>query len=296
VTERRLVNPLGVHALVWTGAWDAAAARRACAATAAAGYDLIEVPLLDPAEVDPEMTRTALAAHGLRATCSLGLAPETDISSTDPVVVERGARLLHAALDVATAIGSPYLGGVLYSAMAKYAAPASAAGRANSVSVLRELAQEAQRRGVVVGLEAVNRYESNLANTVDEALAHADAIGEDGVVVHVDTYHANIEESDLPAAVRRAHAAGRLGYVHVGESHRGHLGTGSIAWDPFFDVLAEVGYAGPVVFESFSSAVVSARFTGALAIWRDLWEDSAELARHAHGFLTRHLSARTKES
>lgn len=294
--ETRRANPLGVHALVWTGSWTAADARSACAATAAAGYDLIEVPLLDPAEVDAAMTREVLEATGLGATCSLGLAPETDISSEDPAVVERGARLLHAALEVAAGIGSGYLGGVLYSAMAKYTEQPTARGRANSVAVLRDLAREARARGVVIGLEAVNRYESNLVNTVHDSLGHIDAIGAENVVVHLDTYHANIEEGDLAAAVRQAHDAGRLGYVHVGESHRGHLGTGSIAWDPFFDALTEVGYAGPIVFESFSSAVVSARFAGALAIWRNLWDDSAELAAHAHAFICDHLSRRHEEA
>lgn len=289
-------NPLGVHALVWTGSWDPASARAACTATATAGYDLIELPLLDPAEVDAAMTRAALDAAGLGVTCSLGLAPDTDISSDDHAVVDRGARLLRSALDVTVAVGSSYLGGVVYSAMAKYTAQPTTTGRASSVSVLRELAQEARAHGVVIGIEAVNRYESNLLNTIDQALGHIDAIGEDNVVVHVDTYHANIEEHDLPGAVRRAARAGRLGYVHVGESHRGHLGTGSIAWDPFFDALTEVGYAGPIVFESFSSAVVSARFAGALAIWRNLWDDSAELAAHAHAFICDHLSRRHEEA
>lgn len=107
-------NQLGVHALVWTGSWDAAAAQAACAATAGVGYDLIEIPLLDPAEVDPAMTRAALATAGLDATCSLGLAPDTDISSTDGTVVARGEKLLHAALEVSAAIGSSYLGGATY--------------------------------------------------------------------------------------------------------------------------------------------------------------------------------------
>lgn len=288
-------NPLGVHALVWTGSWDPASARAACTATAAAGYDLIELPLLDPAEVDAAMTRAALDAAGLGVTCSLGLAPDTDISSDDHAVVDRGARLLRSALDVTVAVGSSYLGGVVYSAMAKYTAQPTATGRASSVSVLRELAQEARAHGVVIGIETVNRYESNLLNTIDQALGHIDAIGEDNVVVHVDTYHANIEEHDLPGAVRRAAGAGRLGYVHIGESHRGYLGTGSVAWDPFFDVLAEVRYRGPVVFESFSSVVVSQRFAAALAIWRDLWDDSTDLAVHAHSFIADHLARRREE-
>jgi D-psicose/D-tagatose/L-ribulose 3-epimerase len=284
-------NKLGVHALVWTGSFDAESVRYACAGTAEAGFDLLEVPLLDPSEIDPEVLVPELTRAGLAPTCSLGLAPATDISATDLAVVGQGADLLRDALDVTVAIGSGYLGGPLYSALTKYTEPPTAAGRANAVDVLRTLAQEAAGHGVLVGLEVVNRYESNLVNTVADALRLVDDIGSDAVCVHVDTYHANIEEEDLAGAVRQAAAAGRLGYVHVGESHRGALGTGSVAWNPLFDALVDVGYDGPVVFESFSSAVVSPRFAAALGVWRELWDDSAALARHANDFVRAGLAA-----
>ena len=58
-------------------------------------------------------------------------------------------------------------------------------------------------------------------------------------------------------------------YVHVGESHRGYLGTGSVNWDGLWSGLAEMGYDGPITFESFSSAVVSESLSKTLCIWRD---------------------------
>lgn len=289
--EATVTNQLGVHALVWTGSWTPESVEYACRGTAAAGFDLLEVPLLDPAEVDAEMTADALSRHGLAATCSLGLDFDTDISSTDATTVDRGAALLASALEVTVAIGADYLGGPIYSAMAKYTEPPTDAGRTNAVRVLSELAAEAGRHDIVLGLEPVNRYESNLVNTVEQALALIDDIGSDDVVVHLDTYHANIEEDDLATAVTTAARAGRLGYVHVGESHRGYPGTGSVDWSGLFGALDEVGYNGPVVFESFSSAVVSRRFASALGVWRDLFTDSADLAHHAHQFLVTNLSA-----
>ncbi|MFA9429645.1 sugar phosphate isomerase/epimerase family protein [Egicoccus sp. AB-alg2] len=286
-----ITNLLGVHALVWTAAADSASIDAACRSTAAVGYDLLEVPLLEPAEVDPVATRASLGAAGITASCSLGLDFDTDISSTDAGTVERGARLLIDALEVTSRLGADYLGGPIYSAMGKYTRPATTRGRANAVRVLRELASEAATSGVTIGLEPVNRYESNVLNTVDQALALIDEIGADNLVVHLDTYHANIEERAIVRAVHTAATAGRLGYVHVGESHRGHLGTGSIVWEPVFAALGESDYRGPIVFESFSSAVVSPAFAAALGVWRDLWTDSHELAGHAHDYLTRHLTA-----
>ena len=80
-------------------------------------------------------------------------------------------------------------------------------------------------------------------------------------------------------------AAGRLGYVHIGESHRGYLGTGSVDFGAFFRALHDVRYDGPVVFESFSSAVVSPALSNTLGIWRNLWQDSDDLAAHANRFI-----------
>jgi D-psicose/D-tagatose/L-ribulose 3-epimerase len=93
----------------------------------------------------------------------------------------------------------------------------------------------------------------------------------------------NIEEADLEAALIDTGAM--LGYFHIGESGRGYLGAGNIDFDRVFRGLAKAGYEGPITFESFSSAVVNPQLSGILAIWRNLWEDGADLARHAKGFI-----------
>ena len=114
-----------------------------------------------------------------------------------------------------------------------------------------------------------------------DALRLADDIGADNVVIHLDTYHMNIEEDDLVRPV--CDAGDRLGYVHIGENHRGYLGSGHLDFTAFFGALATVNYRGPVTFESFSSAVVAPGLSNDLAIWRNLWDDGADLAVHARG-------------
>ena len=94
------MNSLGIHALVWTEGWNEDDCRRAVALTKETGYDLIEIPLLDPSEVDAVMTRGVLEAAGLSASCSLGLGFDTDVSSADPAVSARGEELLERAIDV----------------------------------------------------------------------------------------------------------------------------------------------------------------------------------------------------
>ena len=114
------------------------------------------------------------------------------------------------------------------------------------------------------------------------------SMGEDNVVVHADVYHMNIEETDFRTPILAC--GNRLGYVHVGESHRGYLGTGSVNFPEFFGALKEVGYAGPITFESFSSAVVDPLLSNTLAIWRNLWSDSDDLAAKAHAFISAGLA------
>jgi len=282
------MNPLGIHALVWAGGWSHADCEHAVRSTREAGYDILEIPALDPASIDVPHTKAVLADHGVRGVCSLGLDLDADISSADPSVVARGQARLADALAVVTGIGGDYLGGAVFSALAKYDRPLDPRGRDNMITGLRTLARDAAAHGVTVGLEPVNRYESNAINTVADALAVIEAVGEPNVVVHLDVYHANIEEPDFVSPVREA--GDRLGYVHIGESHRGYLGTGTIDFPAFFGALRDTGYTGPVTFESFSRAVVSADLSDRLAVWRDLWSDGMDLAVHARAFITDGLS------
>jgi D-psicose/D-tagatose/L-ribulose 3-epimerase len=282
-----LKNPLGVHALVWVGDTSPSSLEFAIEQTKAAGYDLLELSLHDSVNLDAAKARAAFEAAGLQVSCSRGLAFDADVSSADPAVVARGEALLMNSLDLTHAMGGTILTGALYSALGKYGAPLSTAGRANVVGVLRRLAAEAATRDMTLGLEICNRYETNVINTARDALRLADDVGADNVFIHLDSYHMNIEEDDFATPV--VEVGDRLGYVHIGENHRGYLGSGHIDFDTFFDALAGIGYAGPITFESFSSAVVMPGLSADLAIWRNLWDDQVDLARHAHTFMADQL-------
>ena len=282
-------NPLGVHALVFSGGTTPDEVTATINETKRAGYDLLEMSLHDSAQLDVAAARTALEEAGLDIVCSRGLSFSADVSSDDPVVVERGAALLQESLQITRDLGGKHFTGALYSALGKYGRPLTEAGRANVVAVLQELAKEASAQQMTLGLEVCNRYETNVINTAADALRLADDIGADNVVIHLDTYHMNIEEDDF---VRPVHLVGdRLGYVHIGENHRGYLGSGHLDFAAFFHALADIDYRGPITFESFSSAVVSPTLSNDLAIWRNLWNDGPALAAHARAYLTNGLAA-----
>lgn len=282
-------NPIGIHSFVWVGGWDAEQCASAVRSTAAAGYDLIEISGMNPAQIDIGHTRTCLAEAGIGATVTLGLSASADINSDDRSRVDRGRAILAGALDLTSGIGSDFLGGVIFSALHKYDAPATDAGRRNSASVIRELAQEAHGRGIRIGLEFVNRYESNLLNTVQQTLDYIDLVGESNVYVHADVYHMNIEERNFRDPLLAC--GDRLGYVHIGESNRGYLGTGTIDFDEVFGALGEMGYRGAMTFESFSSLVVDDALAVALCVWRNLWDDNMDLATHARAFIEERIAS-----
>lgn len=284
------MNTIGIHGMVWVGGFSRPEAEHAITSSARAGYSLIELPPVDPRTLDFGYIRTLLEDNNMAVSATLGLDEATDVSSTDPAIVQAGRNRLLGAAAMVAELGGNFLGGVIYSKLGRYTEPVSEAGRANAVESIALLADQAAASGIRIGLEVVNRYETNVMNTVQEGLDFLKDVGRDNVTLHLDTYHMNIEERSFREAIHAANDAGRLGYFHVGESHRGQLGTGSVPWTETFGSLAEVGYDGVITFESFSSKVVHPTLSSTLAIWRNTWEDSYELATGAREFLRSHIA------
>jgi len=277
------MNPFGVHAMVLVSDWDRAGAEKAIQSAAAIDYDMIEVPIFDPATTDLEHTRDLLRRHGLKPSVSLGLSDECDISSADRQISAAGIAQLHKVVDATAFIGGSVIAGVIASAWQKYLIAPTDAGYANSVSGIREVAQAARAKGITLAVEVVNRFESNLLNTAAQAVRFVDAVGEDNVGIHLDTFHMHIEEADAAAAIRAC--GSRLKYFHVNENHRGYVDTGSIDFAPIFRALVEAKYDGPISFEAFSSSTCTPLVAGKAAIWRSVYDDGEDVARRALAYL-----------
>ncbi len=283
------MNKIGIHALVWAGSWGARECALAIASTKEAGYDLIEFPVFHPRSMDIAAIARAVEEHGLGITCSLGLSFANDINSSDPASVARGEQLLNDALAATRDLGSSYLGGVIYSALGPYPDMPNDTARRNSVEVIRRLAETAAASNITLGLECVNRYETNLLNTATQAVEYIAEVGARNVVVHLDSYHMNIEEANFRDPV--VDCGDRLGYVHIGENHRGYLGQGHVDFPELFAALAEHDYDGTITFESFSSAVVDPELSRTLRIWRDVWTDGMDLAKQARRYIDEQITA-----
>lgn len=272
---------LGIHAMAWTSHWSDDSLplidRVACL-----GLDFIEIPLMGIDDVHPNLIRDALTEAGIEAVTSTVLSEQTDITSPDPTVRAAGVDYLRRCVDVTACMGAPQLSGVIYAAHGKL--PAERPGSEVwdwSARCLRQVAEDAASAGIVLGLEPVNRYESPLINTCDQAIRLADLIGLPNVNIHLDTYHMNIEEKDWAQPVIAAE--GRLCHLHLCENDRGIPGTGLVDWQALFRALGTIHYDGYAALESFVD--VSPDMVAGTYIWRDLARSGDILVRQGTAFL-----------
>src|SRR5215469_13000468 len=149
------------------------------------------------------------------------------------------------------------------------------------VAHLRRAAEYAAGAGVVLAEEVVNRFELYHLNTLDQAIRCVDEVDHPNCRIHLDTFHAHIEEKDPAAAIRRA--ASRIAHVHISENDRGVPGTGSVAWGPTFAALHDIGYDGWLTVEAFGNFLPN--LAAATKIWRKLFESEDELAADAYAFV-----------
>lgn len=279
----------GVHAFVWTEGRVQADLEKAMERARDAGFGVFEFPGLDPKVIDIGRLARRAGEVGIKVAASAGLRPELDVTSSDPEVVRRGEAFLNEAVSIARDVGSTQLSGPIFSAHQKFRELPTADGWRTSAEVLARVAERAKDAGVALCLELVNRYETNLINTVRQGVDYIRDTGSDNIFLHVDTFHMNIEEADQARAIR--YGGERIGYVHVGESHRGYLGTGSIDFAPTFDALIDIGYPGHVSVEAFDSRSLGSELKAICAIWRNFWADGDAFARHSKAFLDMQLAA-----
>ncbi|MFK4149251.1 sugar phosphate isomerase/epimerase family protein [Streptomyces sp. NPDC004065] len=280
-------NRLGMHMMLYTSTWSEPDARVVFERAKSFGYDFVELLMFDADTVDVALTRRLIQEYDLPVEATVCGAPDADLSSDDPEIVRRGEAAIARGIEVAGDIGATLVGGPNFSAVQRYHSPPSAAARERIVESYARLADRAASAGLRLGLEALNRYESNFVNTLAQAADIVRKVGSSSLFVHADLFHMNMEEPCLAAAVKDVGDV--LGYVHVAESNRGALGTGNTDWPAFFTALAEIGYDGPITFESFSPAVLGEEMTALLALWRVPWTDPDIVARDALTFMRDHI-------
>jgi len=271
------VNELCIHSYVWIPAWTTAFGRVAAEKARAAGFDRVVVPLSNQEAIDPAAIARIFADCGVKPVNTANQRPDADVSSTDKDVRRRGIERLRHALRLARDMGSEHVGGVLYGVLGKASQPASRENLVAAADSLAIVAAEAQELEIRLALEIVNRYESNLINTVAQALELLRMIGSPNIGLHLDTFHMNIEEADPLGAIEQA--LPHLAYFELDQNHRGLPDRGAIDFTPMLTALFHANYAGIIGFEAFSSRVTGPDVAAVIGIWRDMFHDGDEVAR-----------------
>lgn len=274
---------IGIHTFVWNDGQTQHDIETAMEKTREAGYSFIEFPGLDPKAIDVDRLARRAAELNLTIAASAGLPPDHDLTSSDSAIAKRGEAFLYQAVNVARDLGSKQLSGPIFSAHQKFPSLPTREGWLASASVVSRVAEKAKAAGVALCLEILNRYETNLLNTVQQGLAYMRDTGSDNVFLHLDTYHMNIEEADPAQAIRLA--GPKVGYFHVGESNRGYLGNGNINFAPSFDALVEIGYDKVISVEAFNSQTCNDHLKMVCSIWRENWTDDMAFAKHSKAFM-----------
>lgn len=278
-------NKIGIHLSYWQESWEddliplVAKARDA-------GFEVAEFPLLDPEGFDYSEFKKALDDLGMLASCGTGLGPRTDITHPSKSVQKAGIAHLRACLEGAAVLGSPILGGVTYAPWAEFPSDDLPQRRKNCISSLRQVSKIAEDCGVILGMEALNRFEGYLINTVSQGISIIEEVGSSYLKLHLDTFHLNIEADDIGHEIR---SAGKyLGHFHCGANNRKPPGFGHIPWREVKKALRDIGYHGYLIAEIFVNP--SGEVGRGLFIWRELAEDLDITASQAAEFLRRELA------
>lgn len=282
-------RPLGVNTWVWTSPLADDSLLGIAERARGIGYELLELPVEAPGDWSPELAAERLAGLGMGARVVGAMGAGRDL--LDDELVAATQDYLRHCVDVAVTVGSPTVAGPFTARTGRVwrmdAAERSAAVRQLRVG-LRPVADYAAERGVTLAIEPLNRYETSLLNTVEQALDALEPLlgsgggSGSGVGLALDAYHLNIEERSPAAAIRAA--GSHTVVVQVCGNDRGPAGPDHTDWGAFLDALDAVGYDGPLTLESFTGD--NDTIATAASIWRPLAETQDELARVTYDFLT----------
>lgn len=273
------MNKIGIQYLYW----NEPNILHAADLTAAAGMDVFECGTTVVTGMTPEERKAfsrALRAKGLEITLNGGM-PGADPCSPDPEIRRESIRLCCEAVQAAADVGSPVWGGIIYS---KWLGMPEGSLTAQSryemwqrgVESMRQVMTVAEREGVDVCFEIVNRFEAYMATTSAQGVAFTNDIGSPRAKLLLDIFHMNIEEDSTVEAMRHAMVNGRFGHLHASESNRGMPGLRKtdMDWDGILGSLSEIGYEGIITMEPM--VMMETPTSGKYRIWRDMLEDFSE--------------------
>lgn len=271
------MNKIGIHFGYFNTDWDTDFIKQ-IDQVKRLGFDILEVapaPLMKLGKEDRKAIADYAKERGIGLTFSVGLGKEYDLASRDENIRKAGIQFTLDTFDIMQEMGSTMYSGVdigAWNQTYSYGAVDKSAEWKQSIASVKEIMKSAEEKGITFAVEVVNRYESSLVNTAEEAMEYIDRVGSANCAVLLDTYHMNIEEDSFEKAIRLV--GSRLGHFHVGEPNRKPpCLDGRMPWDEITGALKAIHYEGAIVMEPFIK--MGGEVGRDIKVWRDISKNAS---------------------
>jgi D-psicose/D-tagatose/L-ribulose 3-epimerase len=252
----------------------------------ATGYDGVEIPIFEGTPDDYKRLGEMLDRIGLERTAVTAMGdPSMNLISPDAATRRKGIAYMKWAIDCAAALGAVRLSGPMHSTLGAFTGVGpTSAEKKRSVASQRAIGDHAGKRDVTIGLEALNRFECYLFNTMADLSDHIDEVDHQYIKAMYDTFHANIEEAD-PIGAYTKHVK-NICHIHISENDRGVPGRGNIPWKKTFAAIKESGYDDWLTIESFGRGLKD--LAAATKVWRDFAESPEAVYKEGFAHIKSH--------
>ncbi|MDF9798041.1 D-psicose/D-tagatose/L-ribulose 3-epimerase [Catalinimonas alkaloidigena] len=274
----------GVSTWLWTSPFNTASAQTLFPKIKKMGYDVVEIPVEYPDLIDGKKVREALEEYGLKAVVCGAFGPSRDLTHADPAVHQTCFDYIADCFKLCKDWDADFLAGPMYAAVGKTRMLSPEERKVEwdrAVTNLQKVCSMASEEGLSLAIEALNRFESDLINTVEDVQRLIKDINHDAAKIMVDVFHMNIEEPDMEKAVKLA--GDKLIHLQIADNYRGTPGTGSVRWDSLCKGLEGIAYDGVISIESFTPEIKE--LAGAVCIWRHLADDQDQFASDGLEFM-----------
>ncbi|GAA4441332.1 sugar phosphate isomerase/epimerase [Pontibacter saemangeumensis] len=232
----------------------------------AIGYDGIECFIGSPDEAAYKRVGEHVRSIGMEATCVFVVGKDENPISESAAVRAKALDRMKWTIDRAHDMQARVICGPFHSAHAVFAHHAPDDREYEwSAGVLRAAGEYAAQANITLALEALNRFECYLCNTMEQLTRLVKTVGQPNVKAMFDTHHANIEEKKFTTAIQSI--APLLAHVHISENDRGTPGDGHVDFDKVFSALAHINYSGWLTIEAFSRN--DPDFANSIGVWRE---------------------------
>ena len=248
------------------------------------GFDIFEIAV-ENFGFDVDSAKKAANETGIELKTICGaFGPTRDCSSDNPEYRKGGIDYTKYLIDICSSFGGEAVVGPIYSAVGKtgmWTDEEREQHWAWAVESIKELADYAAAKNIKLGIEPLNRFETNMINTAEQCAKLIKLVDKDNVGFLLDTFHMNIEESNITDAIRIA--GDKLVDLHTCANNRGTPGEDNFDWQAIKKAIDDINYDGYCVIESFTPDCVE--IAAAASVWRPFAPSPDYLAENGIKFL-----------